>query len=37
MSHIYNWVDMIYFNVGQNNRRSRKAVEKLGTTLLSDE
>lgn len=26
MSYIFNWVDIAYFNVGQNNFRSRKAV-----------
>jgi predicted acetyltransferase len=35
MTHIYQWVDNIFFTVGQKNMRSRKAVEKIGGRLLS--
>lgn len=36
MSHIYQWVDNIFFEVGENNLRSRKAMEKIGGILLDD-
>ena len=29
--------DKIYFDIGENNIRSRKAVEKLGATFFSDD
>jgi hypothetical protein len=35
MSHIYQYVDIIYFTIGQNNIRSQTAVRKLGGILLS--
>ena len=28
------FLDKIYFDIGENNIRSRKAVEKLGATFL---
>lgn len=37
MSHIYQWVDNIFFAVGINNLRSRKAMGKIGGRLLSVE
>lgn len=37
MSHIYDWIDTIFFSVGVNNKRSRRAVEKIGGQLLSPE
>jgi len=37
MSHIYQWVETIYFTVGVNNKRSRKATEKIGGQLLTPE
>ena len=29
------FLDKIYFDIGENNIRSRKAVEKLGATFFS--
>ena len=37
MSHIYQWVDTIYFTAGVNNLRSIKAIEKIGGKLLTAE
>ena len=31
------FLDKIYFDIGENNIRSRKAVEKLGATFFSDD
>lgn len=33
LSHIYQWVGVVWFHVGKTNMRSRIAVEKLGATL----
>ena len=30
LDHIYQWVDVVWFHVGKENLRSRRAVEKLG-------
>jgi hypothetical protein len=35
MTHIYQWVDTIYFTVGVNNKRSRRAIEKIGGLPLT--
>ena len=35
MTHIYQWVDNIFFTVGTNNIRSRRAMEKIGGKLLT--
>ena len=35
MNHIYQWVDNIFFTVGTNNLRSRRAMEKIGGKLLT--
>lgn len=35
MSHIYQWVDTIYFSVGINNIRSRTAMTRIGGVLLT--
>lgn len=37
MSHIYQWVDTIYFTVGVNNLRSRRAMANIGGQLLTPE
>lgn len=37
LSHIYQWVDTIYFTVGVNNVRSRIAMSRLGGVLLTPE
>ena len=31
------FLDKIYFDIGENNIHSRKAVEKLGATFFSDD
>lgn len=33
LNHIYQWARVVWFHVGKNNIRSRRAVEKLGATL----
>ena len=33
LSHIFSYVQAAWFHVGENNLRSRKAIEKLGATL----
>lgn len=33
LNHIYQWADVVWFHVGKENMRSRRAVEKLGATL----
>ncbi len=35
MTHIYQWVDNIFFIVGENNIRSRTAMTKIGGKLLT--
>lgn len=37
LEHIYQWVDTVYFTVGINNKRSRRAMEKIGGILLTPE
>lgn len=37
MTHIYQWVDNIFFTVGTDNLRSRRAMEKIGGKLLTPE
>jgi hypothetical protein len=37
MTHIYQWVDSIFFVVGVNNIRSRMAMGKIGGKLLTAE
>ena len=36
MSHIYQYVDTIFFKVEATNERSRRAVEKIGGILLTE-
>lgn len=36
LSHAFNHVSNVIFHVGSNNKRSRKAIEKLGATLLEE-
>jgi RimJ/RimL family protein N-acetyltransferase len=33
LTHIYQWVDTVYFAVGENNTRSRNAMSKIGGIL----
>ena len=33
IDHAFKYVDKIYFDIGENNIRSRRAVEKLGATF----
>jgi N-acetyltransferase len=33
LSHIYQWATVVWFHVGKDNIRSRRAVEKLGASL----
>lgn len=35
IDYAFKFLDKIYFDIGENNFRSRKAVEKLGATFLS--
>lgn len=37
MTHIYQWVDNIFFSVGTDNNRSRTAMTKIGGKLLTPE
>lgn len=37
MNHIFQGVDRIFFSVGSNNHRSRKAMVKIGGQLLTTE
>ncbi len=37
LNHIFQWADTVWFHVGDNNLRSRRAVEKLGATLSHGE
>jgi N-acetyltransferase len=34
LKHAFQFVDRVYFYIGENNLRSRRAVEKIGATLL---
>ena len=36
LGYAFNYVENIYFDIGKNNIRSRKAIEKIGATLHSD-
>ena len=36
LGYAFNYVDNIYFDIGKNNIRSRKAIEKIGGTLHKD-
>lgn len=37
MNHIYQYVDTIYFSVGEKNMRSQAAMKKIGGRLLNAE
>ncbi len=37
LSHIRQWADTVWFHVGKDNMRSRRAVEKLGAVLSHEE
>jgi RimJ/RimL family protein N-acetyltransferase len=37
LDHIYQWATTVWFHIGKNNARSRRAVEKLGATLSHEE
>lgn len=37
LNHIYQWATLVWFHVGKNNMRSRRAVEKLGAELSHEE
>ena len=37
LNHISQWVTVVWFHVGKDNIRSRRAVEKLGATLSHEE
>jgi N-acetyltransferase len=37
LTHIYEWVNTVYFTVGANNVRSRKAMGRIGGVLLTPE
>ena len=37
IEHAFNYVDKVYFDIGEYNFRSRKAVEKLGAVLFSSD
>jgi len=34
LTHISRWADVVWFHIGSENIRSRRAVEKLGATLI---
>ena len=36
LGYAFNYVENIYFDIGKNNIRSRKAIEKIGATLHLD-
>lgn len=33
LDHVFRWADTVWFHIGHDNRRSRKALEKIGGTL----
>lgn len=33
LEHIFQWADLVWFHIGSNNLRSRKALEKIGGVL----
>ena len=37
LNHVFQWVDIVWFHVGETNLRSRRAVEKLGAVLSHSE
>ncbi|NQX89725.1 MAG: GNAT family N-acetyltransferase [Halioglobus sp.] len=37
LSHIFQWAEVVWFHVGKDNMRSRRAVEKLGAVLFEQE
>ncbi|MEM8561487.1 MAG: GNAT family N-acetyltransferase [Pseudomonadota bacterium] len=37
LNHIFQWAEVVWFHVGSNNIRSRRAVEKLGAVLTREE
>jgi len=37
LEHAFSSVDSVVFNIGKNNWRSRKAVEKIGGHLINSE
>ena len=36
LGYAFNYVKIVYFDIGKNNIRSRKAIEKIGATLYLD-
>ena len=36
LNYAFQYLDKVYFDIGANNFRSRKAVEKIGAHLFSD-
>ena len=36
LGHVFNYVEKVYFDIGKNNIRSRKAIEKIGAILHLD-
>jgi RimJ/RimL family protein N-acetyltransferase len=36
LAYAFKFLDKVYFDIGVNNFRSRKAVEKLGASLFKD-
>lgn len=36
MTHIYQYIDTIYFSVGDQNMRSQMAIRKIGGKLLTN-
>ena len=36
LDYIFNYIDKVYFDIGKNNIRSRKAIEKIGASLFLD-
>ena len=36
LGYAFNYVENVYFDIGKNNIRSRKAIEKIGATLYMD-
>lgn len=37
LKHAFRFVDLVIFEIGANNQRSRKAIEKIGARLLKSE
>ena len=36
LGYAFNYIENVYFDIGKNNIRSRKAIEKIGATLYMD-